>query len=64
MTVDVTEVLSLARDLTRRLRALIGLPEMVVKATGGLLDRFPVFFAEPTPAPARACGGPPPPTLA
>ncbi|MEU8194083.1 2-oxo acid dehydrogenase subunit E2 [Microbispora amethystogenes] len=51
MTVDVTEVLSLARDLTRRLRALVGLPEMVVKATGGLLDRFPVFFAEPAPGP-------------
>ncbi|GAA4195033.1 2-oxo acid dehydrogenase subunit E2 [Microbispora amethystogenes] len=51
MTVDVTEVLSLARDLTRRLRALVGLPEMVVKATGGLLDRFPVFFAEPGPGP-------------
>ncbi|MBX6386460.1 MAG: 2-oxo acid dehydrogenase subunit E2, partial [Microbispora sp.] len=49
MTVDVTGVLSLARDLTRRLRALIGLPEMTVKALGGLLDRFPVFFAEPGP---------------
>ncbi|MEN3538903.1 2-oxo acid dehydrogenase subunit E2 [Microbispora sp. ZYX-F-249] len=47
MNVDVTEVLSLARDLTRKLRALVGLPEMVVKATGGLLDRFPMFFAEP-----------------
>ncbi|MGW5265601.1 2-oxo acid dehydrogenase subunit E2 [Microbispora sp. NPDC004025] len=47
MNVDVTEVLSLARDLTRRLRALVGLPEMMVKATGGLLDRFPMFFAEP-----------------
>ncbi|WP_182875287.1 2-oxo acid dehydrogenase subunit E2 [Microbispora sp. H10670] len=51
MSVDVTEVLSLARDLTRRLRALVGLPEMVVKATGGLLDRFPVFFAQPGPGP-------------
>ncbi|GGO23385.1 dihydrolipoamide acetyltransferase component of pyruvate dehydrogenase complex [Microbispora rosea subsp. aerata] len=49
MNVDVTEVLSLARDLTRRLRALVGLPEMTVKALGGLLDRFPVFFAEPAP---------------
>ncbi|MBO4275796.1 biotin/lipoyl-containing protein, partial [Microbispora triticiradicis] len=47
MSVDVTEVLALARDVTRRLRALVGLPEMVVKATGGLLDRFPVFFAQP-----------------
>ncbi|MBE3011115.1 2-oxo acid dehydrogenase subunit E2 [Microbispora sp. NEAU-D428] len=49
MNVDVTEVLSLARDLTRRLRTLVGLPEMVVKAVGGLLDRFPMFFAEPGP---------------
>ncbi|XVQ82410.1 2-oxo acid dehydrogenase subunit E2 [Microbispora siamensis] len=48
MNVDVTEVLSLARDLTRRLRTLVGLPEMVVKAVGGLLDRFPMFFAEPS----------------
>ncbi|WP_405393917.1 2-oxo acid dehydrogenase subunit E2 [Microbispora hainanensis] len=51
MNVDVTEVLSLARDLTRRLRTLVGLPEMVVKATGGLLDRFPMFFAAPGPGP-------------
>ncbi len=51
MNVDVTEVLSLARDLTRRLRTLVGLPEMVVKAAGGLLDRFPMFFAEPGPGP-------------
>ncbi|MEU6430645.1 2-oxo acid dehydrogenase subunit E2 [Microbispora sp. NPDC046973] len=51
MNVDVTEVLSLARDLTRRLRTLVGLPEMVVKATGGLLDRFPMFFAQPGPGP-------------
>ncbi|WP_169982381.1 2-oxo acid dehydrogenase subunit E2 [Microbispora sp. H10836] len=51
MNVDVTEVVSLARDLTRRLRALVGLPEMVVKAAGGLLDRFPMFFAEPGPGP-------------
>ncbi|MBB2740435.1 UNVERIFIED_ORG: 2-oxoglutarate dehydrogenase E2 component (dihydrolipoamide succinyltransferase) [Microbispora rosea subsp. rosea] len=51
MNVDVTEVLSLARGLTRRLRTLVGLPEMVVKATGGLLDRFPMFFAEPGPGP-------------
>ncbi|WP_432921800.1 2-oxo acid dehydrogenase subunit E2 [Microbispora sp. CA-135349] len=51
MNVDVTEVLSLARDLTRRLRTLVGLPEMVVKAAGGLLDRFPMFFAEPAPGP-------------
>ncbi|GAB3897970.1 hypothetical protein GCM10027612_55230 [Microbispora bryophytorum subsp. camponoti] len=51
MNVDVTEVLSLARDLTRRLRTLVGLPEMVVKAAGGLLDRFPMFFAVPGPGP-------------
>ncbi|WP_169946172.1 2-oxo acid dehydrogenase subunit E2 [Microbispora sp. H11081] len=51
MNVDVTEILALARDLTRKMRALVGLPEMVVKAAGGLLDRFPMFFAEPGPGP-------------
>ncbi|MGI5487671.1 2-oxo acid dehydrogenase subunit E2 [Microtetraspora malaysiensis] len=47
MNVDVTDALPLTRDLTRRLRVLIGLPELVVKAVGGLLDAFPLFFATP-----------------
>ncbi|WP_067171718.1 2-oxo acid dehydrogenase subunit E2 [Microtetraspora niveoalba] len=47
MNVDVTDALPLTRDLTRRLRVLVGLPELVVKALGGLLDAFPLFFATP-----------------
>ncbi|WP_433225106.1 2-oxo acid dehydrogenase subunit E2 [Microtetraspora malaysiensis] len=47
MNVDVTDALPLTRDLTRRLRVLVGLPELVVKAVGGLLDAFPLFFATP-----------------
>ncbi|WP_066937552.1 2-oxo acid dehydrogenase subunit E2 [Microtetraspora fusca] len=47
VNVDVTDALPLTRDLTRRLRALVGLPELVVKAVGGLLDAFPLFFAAP-----------------
>ncbi|MGW0590432.1 2-oxo acid dehydrogenase subunit E2 [Streptosporangium sp. NPDC002607] len=47
MRVDVTDALPFARAETRRLRALIGLPELLVQATGRLLDRFPLFFATP-----------------
>lgn len=47
MRVDVTDALLFARQETRRLRALIGLPELLVAATGRLLDRFPLFFATP-----------------
>jgi 2-oxoglutarate dehydrogenase E2 component (dihydrolipoamide succinyltransferase) len=50
MRVDVTEALAFARQETRRLRALIGLPELLVKATGGLLGRFPLCFASPAGA--------------
>ncbi|MBG0824527.1 2-oxo acid dehydrogenase subunit E2 [Planomonospora sp. ID91781] len=50
MRVDVTEALAFARQETRRLRALIGLPELLVQATGGLLDRFPLCFASPAGA--------------
>ncbi|GGL27412.1 2-oxo acid dehydrogenase subunit E2 [Planomonospora parontospora] len=50
MRVDVTEALAFARQETRRLRALIGLPELLVKATGGLLGRFPLCFAAPAGA--------------
>ncbi|GGP84750.1 2-oxo acid dehydrogenase subunit E2 [Streptosporangium pseudovulgare] len=45
--VDVTEALVHARRETRRVRALVGLPELLVGATGRLLDRFPLFFAAP-----------------
>ncbi|GAB2469334.1 2-oxo acid dehydrogenase subunit E2 [Streptosporangium sandarakinum] len=45
--VDVTEALAHARRETRRVRALVGLPELLVGATGRLLDRFPLFFAAP-----------------
>jgi 2-oxoglutarate dehydrogenase E2 component (dihydrolipoamide succinyltransferase) len=44
---DVTEALRAARALTRELRVLIGVPELVIEALGGLLDRFPLFFATP-----------------
>ncbi|GIH93324.1 2-oxo acid dehydrogenase subunit E2 [Planobispora siamensis] len=47
MRVDVTETLAFARRETKRLRALIGIPEVLVKATGELLGRFPLFFATP-----------------
>ncbi|GII01425.1 2-oxo acid dehydrogenase subunit E2 [Planobispora takensis] len=47
MRVDVTETLAFARRETKRLRALIGVPEVLVKATGELLGRFPLFFAAP-----------------
>ncbi|MEU9837544.1 2-oxo acid dehydrogenase subunit E2, partial [Streptosporangium sp. NPDC048047] len=50
--VDVTDALPVARELTRRGRVLVGLPELVVKATGELLDRFPLFFATPLRADA------------
>lgn len=47
MRVDVTEALVRAREMTRRERALIGIPELVIDATAALLERFPVFFASP-----------------
>ncbi|GAA5051285.1 2-oxoglutarate dehydrogenase E2 component (dihydrolipoamide succinyltransferase) [Thermocatellispora tengchongensis] len=50
MRVDVTETLVFAREESRRSRVLIGLPELLVKAVGDLLGRFPVFFATPVDA--------------
>ncbi|WP_051865543.1 2-oxo acid dehydrogenase subunit E2 [Streptosporangium roseum] len=47
MRVDVTDALGFARQETRRLRVLIGLPELLVRATGRMLDRFPLCFATP-----------------
>ncbi|MEU9837543.1 2-oxo acid dehydrogenase subunit E2, partial [Streptosporangium sp. NPDC048047] len=60
--IDVTEALAHARRETRRVRALVGLPELLVQATGRLLDRFPLFFAAPVdglrarPAPSAEVG--------
>ncbi|MFJ2033352.1 2-oxo acid dehydrogenase subunit E2 [Streptosporangium sp. NPDC087985] len=47
MRIDVTDALVFARQETRRLRVLIGVPELLVAATGRLLDRFPLCFATP-----------------
>ncbi|MGC5011947.1 2-oxo acid dehydrogenase subunit E2 [Streptosporangium sp. DT93] len=47
MRVDVTDALPFTRAETKRLRALIGLPELLVQATGRLLEDFPLFFATP-----------------
>lgn len=45
--VDVEDALRLARELTPALRALIGLPELLVKAVAGLVGRFELLFATP-----------------
>ncbi|ACZ89551.1 2-oxo acid dehydrogenase subunit E2 [Streptosporangium roseum] len=47
MRVDVTDALLFARRETKRLRVLVGVPELLVEAAGRLLDRFPLFFATP-----------------
>ncbi|GAA4081587.1 2-oxo acid dehydrogenase subunit E2 [Nonomuraea soli] len=47
MRVDVTDALSHARVLSRRDRVLIGVPELVVKAAGSLVEKFPLCFATP-----------------
>ncbi|MEV0381246.1 2-oxo acid dehydrogenase subunit E2 [Nonomuraea sp. NPDC050643] len=44
--VDVTPALTTARTLTRRLRRLVGLPDLLVAAVARLHDDFPMFFAE------------------
>ncbi|SEH02916.1 2-oxoglutarate dehydrogenase E2 component (dihydrolipoamide succinyltransferase) [Nonomuraea solani] len=44
--VDVTPALATARTLTRRLRRLVGLPDLLVAAVARLHDDFPMFFAE------------------
>ncbi|MEW9529368.1 2-oxo acid dehydrogenase subunit E2 [Microbispora sp. NPDC049125] len=43
--VDAGPALASGRVLTRRERALIGLPELLVKAVAGLREEFPLFFA-------------------
>ncbi|MEU5784567.1 2-oxo acid dehydrogenase subunit E2 [Micromonospora lupini] len=39
--------LTVARDLTRATRTLVGLPELLVKAIGGLREDHPLLFASP-----------------
>jgi 2-oxoglutarate dehydrogenase E2 component (dihydrolipoamide succinyltransferase) len=45
--VDVAGASAYARAATRRLRTLVGLPEIAVKALVGLRPSFPAFFAGP-----------------
>lgn len=39
------EAIELARDVTRRTRRLVGVPELLIKAIAGLREEFPLFFA-------------------
>ncbi|MEU8271620.1 2-oxo acid dehydrogenase subunit E2 [Sphaerisporangium sp. NPDC049002] len=50
MKVDVGAALAAGRALTRSLRTLVGLPELLVAAVGSLHGRFPLFFASPVDA--------------
>ncbi|WP_214321295.1 2-oxo acid dehydrogenase subunit E2 [Nonomuraea sediminis] len=43
--VDVGAALQRARDVTRRARKLVGLPDLLVRAVAHLHDDFPLFFA-------------------
>lgn len=43
--VDVGAALQRARDVTRRARKLVGLPDLLVQAVACLHDDFPLFFA-------------------
>lgn len=57
--VDVGAAVALARDLTRRFRKLVGLPDLLVAALGRQHERHPGFFAmlaedERTVVPAAA----------
>ncbi|MER7542581.1 2-oxo acid dehydrogenase subunit E2 [Spirillospora sp. NPDC127506] len=45
--VNAGPALARGKALTRELRALVGLPELVVQAVAGLHATFPMFFAEP-----------------
>jgi 2-oxoglutarate dehydrogenase E2 component (dihydrolipoamide succinyltransferase) len=45
--IDVTGALEKARSLSRELRILVGLPELIIEALGDLGSRFPLCFAEP-----------------
>jgi 2-oxoglutarate dehydrogenase E2 component (dihydrolipoamide succinyltransferase) len=47
---DLGAALAHGRELTRRLRDVIGLPELLVKATASLVERFPLCFARPIDA--------------
>lgn len=44
--VDVTPALTTARALTRRLRKLVGLPDLLIAAVARLHADFPMFFAD------------------
>jgi 2-oxoglutarate dehydrogenase E2 component (dihydrolipoamide succinyltransferase) len=44
---DLGAALAHGRELTMRLRDVIGLPELLVKATASLVERFPLCFARP-----------------
>ncbi|MEV0348357.1 2-oxo acid dehydrogenase subunit E2 [Nonomuraea sp. NPDC050680] len=44
--VDVSPALTTARALTRRLRKLVGLPDLLIAAVARLHADFPLFFAE------------------
>jgi 2-oxoglutarate dehydrogenase E2 component (dihydrolipoamide succinyltransferase) len=46
--VGVDAALEYCRAATRRERALVGLPELVLAALGAVAAEFPVFFATPT----------------
>ncbi|WP_236668120.1 2-oxo acid dehydrogenase subunit E2, partial [Nonomuraea sp. K271] len=43
--VDVGHAVAAARDLTRRLRRLVGLPDLLISAVARLHRDFPLFFA-------------------
>ncbi|MEU0569103.1 2-oxo acid dehydrogenase subunit E2 [Nonomuraea sp. NPDC005983] len=43
--VDVGPAMATARDLTRRVRKLVGLPDLLIAAVAGLHESFPLFFA-------------------
>ena len=45
--VRVDAALTVARQLTRTTRTLVGLPELLVKAIGGLREEHPLLFAAP-----------------
>ncbi|MEU9886095.1 2-oxo acid dehydrogenase subunit E2 [Sphaerisporangium sp. NPDC051011] len=47
MKIDVGAALAAGRALTKSLRTLVGLPELLVKAVGSVHERFPLFFASP-----------------
>ncbi|GAA3194183.1 2-oxo acid dehydrogenase subunit E2 [Actinocorallia longicatena] len=56
--VDVTGTLAAAARLTRELRTLVGLPELLIEAVAGLHGEFPLFFAELDGLNVRHSGAP------